>query len=130
MSLWRGIVYETLSLSCFVVSHQLFLSEVVFSSIKPALLAKPLMTACFFLGEKGNYKKNNFNSLFYGWGLTFSRLQSHCEETVYFYHIVPRSSWYSFYWPWKGERLSWPWSHPVVLNLGTLPRLWNQHLNH
>ena len=25
---------------------------------------------------------------------------------------------YSFYWPRKDERLSQPWSHPVVLNMG------------
>ena len=37
-----------------------------------------------------------------------------------FYHIFPRNSWYSFYWPWKDERLSQPWSHPVVLNTGPL----------
>ena len=33
-----------------------------------------------------------------------------------FYHLVPRYSWYSFYRPRKDERLSRPWSHPVVLN--------------
>ena len=32
-----------------------------------------------------------------------------------FYHSVLRNSWYSFYWPRKDERLSRPWSHPVVL---------------
>ena len=37
-----------------------------------------------------------------------------------FYHSVPRNSWYSFYQPRKDERLSWPWSHPVVLNMGLL----------
>ena len=37
-----------------------------------------------------------------------------------FYHIVPRYSWYSFYQPQKEERLSRPWSHPVVLNTGPL----------
>ena len=37
-----------------------------------------------------------------------------------FYHSVPRNSWYSFYRPWKNERLSRPWSHPVVLNTGLL----------
>ena len=26
-----------------------------------------------------------------------------------------RSTWYSFHQPWKDERLSQPWSHPVVL---------------
>ena len=33
-----------------------------------------------------------------------------------FYHSVPSNSWYSFYQPHKDERLSWPWSQPVVLN--------------
>ena len=37
-----------------------------------------------------------------------------------FYHSVPRNSWYSFYRPRKDERLSRPWSHPVVLNTGPL----------
>ena len=37
-----------------------------------------------------------------------------------FYRSVPRNSWYSFYQPRKDERLSRPWSHPVVLNTGLL----------
>ena len=37
-----------------------------------------------------------------------------------FYHSVPRNSWYSFYRPRKDERLSRPWSHPVVLSMGPL----------
>ena len=37
-----------------------------------------------------------------------------------FYHSVPRNSWYSFYQPRKDERLSRPWSHPVVLIMGPL----------
>ena len=39
-----------------------------------------------------------------------------------FYHSVPSNSWYSFYRPWKDERLSWPWSHPMVLK--TEPQNW------
>ena len=39
-----------------------------------------------------------------------------------FYHSVPRNSWYSFYRPRKGKRLSRPWSHPVVLI--TVPLDW------
>ena len=35
-----------------------------------------------------------------------------------FYHQVPRKLWYSSDRPWKDERLSQPWSHPVVLNMG------------
>ena len=37
-----------------------------------------------------------------------------------FYHQVPRKSWYSFDRPQKDERVSRPWSHPVVLNMGPL----------
>ena len=37
-----------------------------------------------------------------------------------FSHSVPRNSWYSFYRPRKDERLSRPWSHPLVLNTGSL----------
>ena len=37
-----------------------------------------------------------------------------------FYHSVPRNFWYSFYRPRMDETLSRPWSHPVVLNTGTL----------
>ena len=39
-----------------------------------------------------------------------------------FYHKAPRYSWYSFYRPWKDERLSRPWSHTVVLNARPLDR--------
>ena len=35
-------------------------------------------------------------------------------------YYVSRHSWYSFYQPQKDERLSLPWSHPVVLNRGHL----------
>ena len=31
-----------------------------------------------------------------------------------FYHEVSRNSWHSFDQPRKDERLSQPWSHPVV----------------
>ena len=37
-----------------------------------------------------------------------------------FYHSVARNYWYSFYQPPKDERLSRPWSHPVVLNMDPL----------
>ena len=60
---------------------------------------------------------------FYGWGSTASRLQSHYEETVSFLSFnsqVSRSSSYSIDCPRKDERLSWPWSQPVVSNLGPL----------
>ena len=37
-----------------------------------------------------------------------------------FYHSVLKNSWYSCYRPRKDERLTRPWSHPVVLNKGPL----------
>ena len=37
-----------------------------------------------------------------------------------FYHSFPRSSRFSTDHPQKDERLSWPWSHPGVLNRGQL----------
>ena len=38
-----------------------------------------------------------------------------------FYHSVPRSlPTFSLDQPWKDEKLSQPWSHRVVLNLGPL----------
>ena len=62
----------------------------------------------------------NLKALFYGWGSTVSRLQSHFEETVYFLHSVPRILWYSFNRPGKDKRPSLPWSHRVVFNMGSL----------
>ena len=54
-------------------------------------------------------------------GVQLTQGYSHFEEAVYF---LPSSSqfctWYSFYQPRKDERLSRPWSHPVVLNTGPL----------
>ena len=61
-------------------------------------------------------------ALFYGWRLTASRLQSHYEKAAYSLPLSSRNSWYSFDRPWKNERLSQPWSHPVVLN--TEPHSW------
>ena len=37
-----------------------------------------------------------------------------------FYNLLPINSWYSFYQPRKDEKLSWAWSHPLVLNTGPL----------
>ena len=37
-----------------------------------------------------------------------------------FYYSVSRNSWHSVGLPWKDERASWPWSHPVVLSPGPL----------
>ena len=50
------------------------------------------------------------------------------DQLSVFYHFTsllfttkfPENSWYSFYRPRKEERLSQPWSHPVVLNMESL----------
>ena len=56
--------------------------------------------------------------LWMGFNCLKARVTSRRQFT--FYHSVPRNSWYSFYRPRKDERLSRPWSHPVVLNTGPL----------
>ena len=67
----------------------------------------------------GLKKKKNFMAPFYGWGSTASRLEPLRGGSL----LLPLSSQnsrYSFYQPRKDERLSRPWSHPVVLNTGPL----------
>ena len=63
--------------------------------------------------------KKNFMVPFYGWGSTVSRLLSHYKETVYFLPFSSLES-HSIDRLRKNESLSWPWSHPVVLNPGSL----------
>ena len=53
-------------------------------------------------------------------GAQLSQGYSHYKETVYFLPLSRRKSSYSFDWPWKDERLSWPCSNSVVLNQGPL----------
>ena len=50
-------------------------------------------------------------------GVQLPQGYSNFEEAVYFSTQVPRNFWYSVYRPQKDERLSQPWSHPVVLNM-------------
>ena len=54
---------------------------------------------------------------FYGWGLTASRLEPLRGGSLLFttkFSEIPST----MYRPWKDERLSQPWCHPVVLNMG------------
>ena len=74
------------------------------------------------MNAPNSFKKKTLWPFFYGWGSTASRLQSHFEEAVYFYHQVPRKFWYSFDRTLKDKRLSQTWSNPVVLNTG--PQDW------
>ena len=65
-------------------------------------------------------KKKTLWSIFYGWGSAVSRLQSHYCETVYFLPLRPQEFLVFILSTWKDGRLSWPWSHPVVLKPGHL----------
>ena len=49
-------------------------------------------------------------------GVQLPQGYSHFEEAVYFLPLSSQIFWYSLYQPQKDERLSRPWSHPVVLN--------------
>ena len=62
----------------------------------------------------------NFMAPFYGWGSTASRLEPLQGGSLLFTTQFPEIPGISFYRPRKDERLSQPWSHPVVLNTGPL----------
>ena len=63
---------------------------------------------------KNFIKKQNFMASFYGWGSTASRrLETLRGGILLFTTKSPLR-------PLKDERLSRPWSHPVVLNTGPL----------
>ena len=53
-------------------------------------------------------------------GVQLPQGYSHFEEAVYFLPLSSQIFWYSLYRPRKDERLSRPWSHPVVLITGPL----------
>ena len=65
-------------------------------------------------------KKTNFMAPFFMDGVQLPQGYSTLRRQFTFYHSVPRNSWCSFYQLWKDERLSRPWSYPVVLNMGPL----------
>ena len=65
--------------------------------------------------------KKNFKAPFYGWGSIASKLEPIWGGSLLFTTKLPEiPGIYSFYQPQKDERLSQPWSHPVVLNTGPL----------
>ena len=57
---------------------------------------------------------------FYGWDSTASRLQPLRGGSLLLTIQFPRNFWFSFYPPQNDERLSRPWNHSVVLNMGPL----------
>ena len=56
--------------------------------------------------------------LFYRWGSTASKIQSHYSETVSFSQLSSMRSWYLLDQCQKSKRLSKLWNHPVAFNLG------------
>ena len=69
--------------------------------------------------DQGNTKKKLYGP-FLWMGMNCLKARATTRRRFTFYHYVPRCFWYSFYSPQKNERLSRPWSHPVVLNTGSL----------
>ena len=66
-------------------------------------------------------KKKKLYGPFLLWmGINCLKATATSRRLFNFYHSVPRNSWCSFYRPRKDERLSRPWSHPVVLIMGPL----------
>ena len=63
-----------------------------------------------------SYFKKKLYGPFLWMGFNCLKATATSRRQFTFYHSVPRNSWYSFYRPWKDERLRRPWSHPVVLN--------------
>ena len=41
-----------------------------------------------------------------------------------FYHQIHRNSWYSFYWPWKDERVNWPWKAGSKIHISWTAGCW------
>ena len=72
------------------------------------------------LSHKLNIKKKKLYGPFLWIGFNCLKATATSRRQFTFYHSVPRNSWYSFYRPQKDERLSRPWSHPVVLSTGPL----------
>ena len=65
-------------------------------------------------------KALNFMTPFYGSSSTELGLLRRGSLLFATRFFLQRNFWYSFYWPWNDERLSGPWSHPVVLDTGSL----------
>ena len=70
------------------------------------------------LGESLKKRKTLWPLFWMGFNCLKARATSKRQFT--FYQQVPRKFWYSFYWTQKDEKLSQPWSHPMVLNMGQL----------
>ena len=74
------------------------------------------------IGWKNNeIIKKSFMAPFYGCCSTASRLEPLWRGSLLYNTKSPEiPGIYSFYQPPKNERLSWPWSHPMVLTMRIL----------
>ena len=82
-----------------------------------------LLYPCFIYvswQKVSQYLKKKLHGPFLWMGFNCLKARATSRRLFTFYHYVPRNCWYSLYWPWKDERLSQPWSHPVALNTGPL----------
>ena len=66
------------------------------------------------------HNKKKVNGPFLLMGFNCLRARATLRRQFTFHHLVQRNFWYWFYQPRKDERLSQPWSHPVVLNTESL----------
>ena len=71
---------------------------------------------CFTLFLLYIKKTKKLHGPFLWMGINCLKARATSRRQFTFYHLVPRYSWHSFYRPRKDERLTWPWSHPVVLS--------------
>ena len=97
----------------FFLPSYFCLSSLVFNFL-------PISPIYFELESKHFTLKKKLYGLFLWMGFNCLKATATSRRQFTFYHSVPRNSWYSFYQPQKDERLSRPWSHPVVLNMGPL----------
>ena len=74
------------------------------------------MLLCYLLRDK---KATTLRPFFMD-GAQYLKARATSRRQFTFYYEVPRNYWFSLYRPRKDERLSRPWSHPVVLNTGPL----------
>ena len=84
---------------------------------------KPVYVSCkllVFFQNLIDKKKTKLYGPFLWMGFNCLKATATSRRQFTFYHSVPRNYWYSFYRPRKNERLSRPWSHPVVLNMWPL----------
>ena len=65
-------------------------------------------------------KKTKFYDPVLWMGFNCLKASATSRRQFTFSHQVPRNSWYSLYRRREDERLSWTWSHPVVLNTGPM----------